>query len=125
MTIQQVLDRVDEMKPNTMSKGLKMAWLNEIEGLLHSEIIMKHEHTPEEAVCPHYDTGTDPGTELIVPTVYAELYSYWLISKIEIQNMEIDKYNTDRTLFNNSYETFSDYWTRNRMPVTTVRGIRL
>lgn len=125
MTIQQVLDHVDEMKPNSMSDKLKIAWLNEIEGLLHQEILMKHEHTEEEAIAPHYDDNTDRGTELIVPTVYAELYTYWIMSKIDMQNMEIDKYNNDRAMFNSSYETFSDYWTREHMPIQVRRELRI
>jgi hypothetical protein len=125
MTLQQVLDHVDEMKPNSMSDKLKIAWLNEIEGLLHQEIILKHEHTAEEAIAPHYDRDSDPGTVLLVPTVYAELYTYWIMSKIDLQNMEIDKYNNDRALFNASYETFSDYWTRTHMPIQVSRELRI
>lgn len=123
MKLHDVIDRVDEIKPNSVSMELKIAWLNEIEGLLYTEILLKHEG--EEREMPEYDMDTDPDTELLVPTIYADLYLFWIMSKIDLQNMELDKYNNDRTLFNNAYDTFSDYWTRTHMPKTTVRELRI
>ncbi len=72
-----------------------------------------------------YDEDTDPGTVLLVPFPYDEIYTWWLMSKVDIQNQEIDKYNNDRALFNNAYDTFSDYWTREHMPVSRVRELRI
>lgn len=123
MKLHDVIDRVDEIKPNSVSMELKIAWLNEIEGLLYTEILLKHEG--EEREMPEYDMDTDPDTELLVPTIYGDLYLFWIMSKIDLQNMELDKYNNDRTLFNNAYDTFSDYWTRTHMPITTVRELRI
>ncbi len=60
MTLQQALDRIDQGKPNSVERDTKIEWLSEIEGLVHQEILMRHWHTPEEAVIPHYDADTDP-----------------------------------------------------------------
>lgn len=123
MTIQEVLDRVDEMKPNLMDRGFKIKYLSEIEGLIHTELRLKHEHTAEEHILPKYDEGTDAGTELIVPDPYAMVYVYWIMSKIDMRNLEIDKYNNDRLLFDNAYNMLSDWWTRTRMPLSCVREL--
>lgn len=40
MTIQQVFDYVDEIKPNAFSNETKMVWLNEVEGLVQTEIFL-------------------------------------------------------------------------------------
>lgn len=72
-----------------------------------------------------YTVMTDPGTELLVSFPYDEMYIWWLASKIDWQNMEIDKYNNDRTLFNNAYDTYSDWYTRNHMPKQRVREFRI
>lgn len=72
-----------------------------------------------------YTMETDPGTELLVKFPYDELYTWWLASKVDWQNMEIDKYNNDRTLFNNAYDTFSDWYTRNHMPKQRTREFRI
>lgn len=125
MTIQQALDRADMIRPNMMQRELKVAALSELDGLVHQEILMKHWHRPEEREIPHYDESTDPGTVLLVPFPYDEIYTYWLQMKIDDQTLEYDKYNNDRLKFNAAYESFSDYWTRTRMPISTVRELRI
>jgi len=40
MTIKQVLDYVDEIKPNAFSNATKTLWLNEVEGLVQTEIFL-------------------------------------------------------------------------------------
>lgn len=44
MTIQELLDRVDLMKPNHFSEEQKIRWLSELEGRVVNEIIMTHEN---------------------------------------------------------------------------------
>jgi len=125
MNIQTALDRADEMKPNMMSRELKIAALSELDGLIHREIIMKHVHTPEQAIFTGYDTDTDPGTELLVPWPYDEMYGYWLMARIDDQNMEYDKYENDRAKFNSAYDMFHDWWRRNHMPLSRNRQLRI
>lgn len=125
MTIQQVLDIVDEMKANDMTRSLKIHFLTEIEQLIHEEILMKHEHTPGQEVVPQYTEDSDPGTVLLVPDKYAKVYQYWIMKEIDHQNREMNDFNNDTALFEQAYETFSDYWTRNHMPLTARRYFRL
>lgn len=121
MTIQDVLDTTDEMKPNMMSKRLKMKYLTEIEQLIHDEIVMKHEHTAAQEEKPIYTVDTPGTTEMVVPDPYGMLYVYWLMTKIDMQNQEDGRYNVDRAHFENEYGTMSDWWTRKYMPVQAVR----
>ena len=125
MNIQEALDFADQMKPNMMSRQVKIAYLQEIDQLIYEEILLKHEHTQEQEVMPEYDTDTPDGTELLVPDPYSMLYVYWLMSKIDLLNMEMDKYNNDRALFENAYDTMSDWWTRTKMPVRRTGEFRL
>jgi len=129
MKLQQAIDRVDEMRPNMQSRTLKLDWLSELDGLIWKEIIVKHHLLPGEeirlAAPPEYDEDTDEGTELLVRFPYDNIYLYWLMAKIDEQTLEQNKYNNDRAMFNASYESFSDYWTRNHMPKTHVRELRL
>ena len=123
MTIQGALDLANQMKPNMMPKKAKIAFLTEIDQLIYEEILMKHEHTAAEEVKPEYDTETDPETELLVPRPYDMLYVYWIMSKIDMLNQEVDKYNNDRALFENAYDMMHDWWNRTRMPVQRNRQI--
>lgn len=125
MTIQEALDIADEMKPNMMSRPLKMKYLTEIEQLIHDEIVMTHEHAEELNPKPVYTEQTDPGTVLLVPDPYDMVYVYWLMSKIDMQNQEDARYNVDRTHFENAYLTMSDWWNRTYMPVQLTREFRI
>ena len=123
MTLQEALDVTDEMKPNMMRRDLKIKYLTEIEQLIHDEIIMTHEHTQEQETKPVYTEETEPETVLIVPDPYSMLYVYWLMSKIDLQNLEMDKYNNDRALFENAYNTMHDWWNRTYMPISRNRQL--
>ena len=115
MTIQEALDMADELKPNMMQEGTKIRFLSELEGKIYHEIIMKHEH--ENMDMPVYDDETATDTELLAPAPYDMVYVYWLISRIDHMNQEMDKYNNDRILFENAWGELSDYWTREHMPL--------
>ena len=117
MKIQEALDLTDQMRPNMMTRKVKIAYLREIDQLIWEEILMKHEHTAEQETQPEYDTDTAAETEMIVPDPYSMLYVYWLMSKIDLLNMEMDKYNNDRTLFDNAYDNMTDWWTRTKRPI--------
>lgn len=125
MNIQTALDRADMMKPNMMERALKVAALSELDGLIHREIILKHEHPEEMDTFDGYTEDTDSGTELLAPWPYDEMYGYWLMCKIDEQNLEYDKYQNDRTEFNNRYEMFHDWWRREHMPIQRNRQIRI
>ena len=125
MTITEAITMADELKPNMMSKPVKIRFLNEIEGKVHTEILMKHEHIEAEETCPVYDVNTDPGTAMLVPAPYDMLYVYWLMAQIDHLNMEMDKYNNDRALFEDAWNNFGDYWTREHMPLTAMTHYRI
>jgi len=125
MTIQEALDTVDEMKPNMMTRKLKLKFLTEIEDLIHGEIVLKHVHPPEQDEKPYYSEDSDPGTVLLVPDPYSMVYVYWLMTKIDMQNQEDARWNIDRSHFENAYDTMSDWWTRNHMPFQAIREFRI
>lgn len=151
MNAQEIINRADAERPNTIDAELKLKYLNEIEGIIFNEIILTHAHE-EGAECPVHilpaeeaaeetdtEEETDEQTEeteeeteetpedppMLVPAAYEELYVYWLYTKIDIVNQEMDKYNNDRLMFDVSYRTFGDYWNRTHMPVPQVRQLRI
>ena len=125
MTINEAITLADDMKPNMMKTAVKVRFINEIEGKIHAEILMKHEHTDAEEVCPHYDNNTDPGTELLVKAPYDMLYVYWIMARIDQLNQEMDKFNDDYALFDNAWNNFGDYWIREHMPLTALPTFRV
>lgn len=126
MNIQTALDLADQMKPNMMTRQVKIGFLQELDQKIYREILLKHVHTQEQEVLPEYDTDTQAGTELLVPDPYArELYMYWLMSNIDMLNQETDKFNNDRAMFDNAYEQMSDWWTREHMPLPAMPFVRI
>ena len=123
MTLQEALDMADEMKPNMMKRETKIRHLTDLEEMIWAEIVMKHVHTPQQAVKPHYTDDSDPGTVLLVPDPYSSLYPFWIMSRIDLLNQELDKYNNDRALFENAYNEMHDWWNRTKMPVQRNRQI--
>ena len=145
MNIQTVLDTADKMLPNLMDRQLKLRFLTEIEQKIWSEIICRHERpgqrkqtwTEDETTIdlyahlrgnrqqaeeqeekpPVYTVNTDPGTELLAPDANYMLYVYWILRRIDEQNLEFDKMNSHQMLFENEYGTFDDWYTRTHMPL--------
>lgn len=49
-TINEVLERVSQVRPDAYPDGAKAAWLLELEGKLYREVILRHKLTPGTAV---------------------------------------------------------------------------
>lgn len=153
MTIQKILDRVNQLKPNKQADETKIAWLSELDTLIHTEIILTHE-TPhqrrtlmeiivevepenraeaiaeaeeqeEQDAFDGYTPDTDRDTVLLAPHPYDDVYMYYLFMQIDLQNQEIDKYNNNNALFQAAYRSLSAYWNRTHMHVQRTRELRL
>lgn len=83
------------------------------------------DETAEDPERPAYDADTPTTTELLVASPHDMLYVYWLITQIDHLNMEMEKYNNDREIFQNAYDSFSDWYTRQNMPTQRTREFRL
>lgn len=125
MTIQGAINLADQMRPNSMATALKIQFLNELEQMIHGELIMKHAHTQEEETTPEYTEDTDTGTELLIPSPYDKVYWMYINHRIDLQNQEMDKYNNDRALFEHAYQEAADWINRSRPSLTSLMRIRL
>ena len=120
MTLEEALSKVDELKDNMMLRTTKISYINEIESMIHDEIVMAHVHTPEQAVCPVYDDSTDGSVKLIAPDQFAMLYVYYVMSKIDMDNREAEEEYNNRVRFENKYRELQSWWIRHHMPITKV-----
>lgn len=124
MTIQMAIDMVDQLKPNMFPVSQKVAWLNDLDGLVWREIISTHEGIPEGIAFVGYDQETDPGADLLVPEPYTDIYRHYLSAQMDIANRETGEYAKDMVLFNNAWQTLCDYWNRTHPPVGRVKHLR-
>ena len=123
MTIQMAIDMVDQLKPNMFQTGQKIAWLNDLDGLVWREIISTHEGTPD-GLFEGYDQDSNPGTDLLVPEPYTDIYRHYLAAQMDIANRDNGEYAKDMALFNSAWQTLCDYWNRTHTPIARVKHIR-
>lgn len=121
MKVNEVIELVDELKPNNYTAARKIEWLNRIERQIYENIIMTHEHDGVKELEPYIEESED---ELLAPSPYDELYRWYLESQIDISNQEINKYNNSSALFNEAYGAYSNWYNRNHMPLHRCNGYK-
>lgn len=120
MTIQNVISRADDIAPNQYAAAQKLQWLSDFDGKVYREIYQTHE-SDDAAAYPEegYSSATD---ELLIPAPYAaDIYTYYLLSRIAEANAEIPKYNLYATLMNTAYDQFAAWFHRTHTPVQQGR----
>lgn len=103
MTVQEVIDRVDRVKPNAFSDEDKLLWLSEIEGKVQTEIFLKR-----------IDDVVQIGSvddELMVPFPYDSLYDFYLQAMIDFHNGEYDRYANTADMYNQKWNEFEMWYT--------------
>ena len=121
MTVNEAINRTDALKPNAVSREQKIAWLNQLDNLAFNEVVLTHEHEDGAAFTP-YTTGTET---LLMAAPYDEAYHHYLSMQIDLAGREIGMYNNDKTLFNNAYLTWQDYYNRTVMPLQKVADYKI
>ena len=111
MKVQDVIEAVDQLKPNDFTVGQKKDWLLQLEQTILSEVICPR--TQAGIIEKEYFTGE---TQLRVQPPYDNIYALWLEAQIDRQYSEIAKYNNAITVFNAAYQTFVNWYNRTHMP---------
>lgn len=121
MTIQEAINGIDDIKPNTYTNADKIAWLSELDGMVKLEIIDTHYYNEgEEEVTFTPYTDEDMTKELLVPHPYSDIYLKWLEAKIDYANNETARYINSSSVFNGLYTNYNNYYNRTHKPKTTV-----
>ncbi len=105
MTLSQVIATVDEIKPNAFGDISKTMWMNEVEGLIQTEVML----LPAEG-CIRYDANSDTDTELLVKAPHDKLYWVYLCAMIDFANGEYNKYQNTMQLFNTYFGEYMRWY---------------
>lgn len=105
MTLSQVIAMTDEIKPNAFSNETKTAWVNEVEGMVQTEIFLL---APIEII--QYDYAADKDKQLLVYPPHDKLYGPYLQARIDFANGEYDKYTNTMQLFNSFWGEFMRWY---------------
>ena len=114
MYLAELINLIDEEKPNQYSPEQKVRWLSEIEGIIVDDILNNYEG--EEIKFEAYDYSKDQETALLVPDRYTDIYVNHLSAKIDFNNMETEQYNNDVAMFESSLEQYKKFYIRTHMP---------
>lgn len=114
MKLHEVIERVDEIKPNAFSNDVKTAWVNECEGMVQTEVLLF-----ASAQVFTYDWEKDQDTELLVAPPHDKLYWAYLAAMIDFANGEYNKYQNTMQMFNSSFGEFMRWFADTYRPADT------
>ena len=123
MTAKQIIDELDAAMPNAYTTEDKLRWLNEIDGRVWLEIFTTHElndgeELPEEVEYTLENMGT---VEALIGKPFADVYFYWLQSKIHYRNQEFNYYENTSAMFNSAWRAYTNHYRRTHVPVQVGR----
>lgn len=118
MTLIEAITQIDALKPNNYSQHDKIRWLSNLDWVVKTDIIDRHEQEKAMAFSG-YDENTPSDTELLIPQAYNDCYIKWLEAQIDYANGEYGKYNNSTEAFNSEFAAFERYYNRTHMPKGT------
>ena len=108
-TLNEIIERVDKVKPNTYDDKTKADWLFRLDGRVCREVFQIEPPEP-------YEFPNDADRELLVGFPYDNMYDYYLQSMISYQDKEYSDYNNAVLMFDNVYSEHAKWWLRNNKP---------
>lgn len=106
MTITELIAYADAVKPNAFDTATKTIWINEIEGMVQTDVMLI---ASDDIV--QYDADDIEETLLVEPP-HDKLYRSYLCAMIDYANGEYDRYNNAMLLFNAQYAEYAEWYTR-------------
>lgn len=108
-TLKEIIDRIDKDKVNDYDNEQKTRWINEInKGIWHRFYEGREGYETYDDL--NYDRDKD--RELLCDSEYDCLFDYYVYSKIDYFNNEINNFNNSGALFQNKYDEFVRYMIR-------------
>jgi hypothetical protein len=105
MTLKQVIEHVDAVKPNAFTNDQKTRWINEIEGQVQTEVFLFSADNITQ-----YTWAGNQDTELFVKAPYWCIYDYYLQAQIDFHNGEYDKAQNTMAMFEEKYIAFKAWF---------------
>jgi len=113
VTIREVIDNVDDIKPNAFLDETKLRWINRLEGRICLDVFLMTIDQANELAYKHPD---NMNTELLVQHPHDDIYEEWLKACIDEANGEYTKYANNMALFNGKYRNFGGWFAREYKP---------
>lgn len=119
MTLQEAIDRFDQLYPNAMAQHVKRRILSDFDGRLYTEVLSLYEGAP--AAFSGYGEDAAPHTPLLAGYPYDDIYVLLLCAENDAVNGDIERYNNASLLLNAAYERYVNYLNRTRRRKQSAR----
>ena len=107
MTVNEVIQRADGVKPNPFTTQEKFNWVNELNQRVGLELMLMTPKTVEQ-ICKVYPDDLD--TKLLIRPPNDELYVLYLMSRIDEMSGEYNKYANSSAIFNQRWGQFAEWF---------------
>jgi len=104
MTINLVIETVDELKPNVYAPERKKGWILDVEGRVNAEIVKG------TYVAPADDAA------LLVPFPYDGVYLAYIEAQIAKYQLDYNEYSLLSIAFNKLFDDYATFYIRNNEP---------
>ena len=102
MKIRALLSYINEVKPNPFPDSVLLLWLNELEGRIQLDILLRGRDETVSYVLPE-----DSATELLVKAPHSAIYRLWLQAMIDRGNGEAETYQNSMAAFNKAWNAYA------------------
>lgn len=117
-TFSEIIDRVDQNKPNAFEQSEKLRWLTELDGKIAAEVMLM-----SIAGVRNLPQGEDAlECEPLVGFPYEDLYDRYLEAKIDYHNGEFSNYQNSMEAYNAAYSGFVNWFLNSYDPVQGYGG---
>lgn len=110
-TINEVIRRVDQQRPNALTDAQKSRWLLDLDGRIYRETTAADApdtRPPESAA--------ELDKPLLVEEAYANLYDLYLMAMIEYSQGEYAAYNNTALMYDQAMKEWRGYYRRTHLP---------
>lgn len=108
MTMNEVIEYVDRVKPNAYSEDEKYKWIAQVEGLVSREVI------GEEGTALQLPEDADKPLQVGAP--YDGIYALYVMAQIDFHNREYNDYNNTALMFGELLDKYKAWYIRNNNP---------
>ncbi len=104
MTVKEIIEYTDKVRPNDFEQQIKLNWINQVEGTVQAEI-MKIPLDKIRRIISNTDT-------LSVAHPYCEIYSLYVISMVHLFTGNTEGYESFSKAYNDAMKRYAKYVAR-------------
>lgn len=109
MTVENIIQSADKIRPNLINNSNKLEWLYAIE-----KRIADHMSRYGETDVKAGEITSD--STLLLPKEYKDVYAYYIVCMVDLANQDIAMYNNSCAYFNDMFTSWQKKWRRENIP---------